>query len=134
MRESFSQARMDRCSSIHFAIIENWRRTRSLAYTVRATEPVSALSMAELRTQYFSVGVGEDLIDLPFTDVLVVFSMIKQTVAALKARKDKPAEEFKIQFSITTHFSDDDAANVLSGMRVETPFDAGPFLGVAESD
>jgi len=134
MFESFSQSRMDRCSSIHFAIIENWRKTRSLAYTARATEPVSGIDIADLRTKYFSVGVGEDLTDLPFTDMLVVFSMIKQTVAALKARADKTADGFQIRFSITTDFSDEDAVNVLYGMRVETPFDKGEFLEIAESD
>lgn len=130
MREAFSQSRMDRCGSIHFAIMENWRKARSLAYTVRATESVSGLNIADLRTKYFSVGVGEELTDLPFTDLLVVFSMIKQTIAAIKARSEKPAENSKIKFSITTDLSDEDAKFLLSGMRIETPFDKGDFLEI----
>ena len=132
MRESFSQARMARCSAIHFAIIENWRKTRSLTYTVRATEPVSDLDMADLRTKYFSVGVSEDLTDVPFTDLLVVISMLKQTVAALKSRSANTAEGFQIRFSITTDFSDDDAASLLYGIRIETPFDEAEFLKLEE--
>lgn len=130
MRESFNQARMNRCSSIHQSILENWQRTTVLDYTVRTTEPVEGLSLAELRRQYFSVGVGADLTDLPFTDMLVVFSMIAQAIAALKAKVAAQERKGTIRFSITTDFSDDDALALLSQMRIETPFDTTKFLNI----
>src|SRR4051794_37238807 len=93
MREEFNQARMNRCSRIHQLIVENWLRTKSLDYVVRAREPVAGLVLSELRLQYFSVGVGEDLTDIPFTDLLVVFSMIAQTAAAMRAKVAKNEKE-----------------------------------------
>ena len=131
MREEFNQARMDRCSRIHQSILENWQRTKILDYVVRAREPVAELSLPELRLQYFSVGVGNDLTDLPFTDVLVVFSMIAQTAALMRAKVAKNEKEGKFQFSITTDFSDSNAARLLSQMKIETPFDTHKLLKIA---
>ena len=130
MGDAFNQARMNRCSRIQQFILENWQRTTVLDYTVRATESVVGLSLTELRLQYFAVGVGNDLVDLPFTDLLVVFSMIGQAIAALKAKVAAKEKAGKIQFSITTDFSNDDAIRLLSQMRIETPFDDLPFLKI----
>ena len=78
--------------------------------------------------QYFTVGVGDDLTDLPFTDTLVVFSMISQAIAALKAKVAANEKEGQIRFSITTDFPDDVATQMLSQMKIETPFDNSKFL------
>ena len=76
--ETFSKARMNRCAEIQHAIMINWRKTNSFSYVVRATESVTGIDLAELRKHYFTVGVGDYLYDIPFHDMLVVFSMIKQ--------------------------------------------------------
>jgi hypothetical protein len=134
MAESFSQQRMNRCARIQQSILENWQRTTVLEYVVRATESVAGASLTQLRTQYFSVGVGDDLTDLPLTDLLVVFSMIAQAIAALRAKVAANEKQGKIQYSITTDFSDDDAVRLLSQMKIETPFDNFPFLQIAAID
>lgn len=128
MREEFSQARMNRCSRIHQQIMENWQRTKVFGYVVRALEPVAGLSLAELRLQSFSVGVGSDSTDVPFTDLLVVFSMLAQTAAAMRAKVAKNEKEGKFQFSITTNIPDVDAVRLLSQIKIETPFDTDQFL------
>ena len=128
MGESFSQSRMDRCIRIQQEILSNWQKTTVLDCTIRATESVAGLPLCDMRRQYFSVGVGSELTDLPFTDVLVVYSMIVQAVAALKAKVDSNEKAGRIQFRITTDFSDSDAAAMLSRMKIETPFDDAPFL------
>ena len=130
MAEAFNQARMDRCSRIQQLILENWQRTRVLEYVVRATESVADLSLAELRLQYFSVGVGSDLTDLPFTDLLVVFSMIAQTAAAMRAKVANNERDGTFRLSITTDFSDTDAVRLLSQLKIETPFDEAAFLKI----
>jgi hypothetical protein len=130
MREEFSQARMNRCGRIHQLILENWQTTKVLDYVVRAREPIAGLSLAELRLQYFSVGVGNDLTDLPLTDLLVVFSMIAQTAAMMRAKVAKNEREGQFRFSITTEFSDADAVTLLSQMKIETPFDVEKFLKI----
>lgn len=121
---------MNRCSRIHQQILENWQRTKSLEYVVRATEPIAGLSLSELRLQYFSVGVGDELTDLPFTDFLVVFAMIAQTVAAMRAKMAKNEIGGSFQLSISTDFSDTDALTLLSQIKVETPFDTSKLLKI----
>ena len=128
MGESFSQSRMDRCIRIQQEILSNWQKTTVLDCTIRATESIAGLSLSDMRRQYFSIGVGSELTDLPFTDVLVVYSMIVQAVAALKAKVASNEKAGRIQFRITTDFSDSDAAAMLSQMKIETPFDDAPFL------
>ncbi len=125
---------MNRCSRIHQLILENWQRTKTLEYVVRATESVAGLSLAELRLQYFSVGVGHELTDLPFTDLLVVFSMIAQTVAAMRAKMAKNEIGGSFQLSITTDFSDADALTLLSQIKIETPFDTSKLLKIEAAD
>jgi hypothetical protein len=128
MREEFSQARMNRCSRIHQQIMENWRQSKVFGYVVRALEPIAGLSLADLRLQSFSVGVGNDLTDVPFLDLLVVFSMLAQTAAAMRAKVAQNEKEGTFQFSITTNIPDADAVRLLSQIKIETPFDKQEFL------
>lgn len=132
--ESFSQQRMDRCTEIQRAIMTNWQKTNTFTYVVRATESVSGIELAELRKHYFTVGVGDDVCDIPFHDMLVVFSMIEQECAALNERKNNPEAksetEFTIRYQISTDFPDEEAARLLSGIQIETPFDDGNFLRI----
>ncbi|MES1213488.1 MAG: hypothetical protein ABUL64_02790 [Singulisphaera sp.] len=132
--EIFSKARMDRCATIHRTIMENWRATDSFAYVVRATDSVSGISLNELRTRYFAVGVGEFVWEVPFHDMLVVFSMIEQECKELKkwherSASDRP-ENFTIRYEISTSFPDNEVVRLLRGVRVETPFDAHKFLRI----
>lgn len=125
--EIFNQLRMERCAALQRAILENWQKTTASPYTVRATAAVAGLPLAELRLQYFAVGAGEELIEIPFHDMLVVFVMIEQTTAAMR-RLDKSTTAGTIQFKISTVFPDDEALRLLARIRVETPFDDEPFL------
>ena len=128
-REVFNQSRMERCAAIHQAILENWQKSSALPYTVRATEPLAGLSLAELRLRYFAVGAADELIEIPFHDMLVVFAMIEQTTAAMR-KLDKNTSAGTIQFKIWTVFPDAEVLRLLARIRIETPFDPDPFLGV----
>ena len=134
MVEEFNQSRMNRCVRIQQAILENWQRTTVFSYVVRATESIAGLSLDELRLQYFTVGVGDDLTDLPFTDTLVVFSMLSQSIAALKARVAAKEKEGRIRLSITTNFPDEVDTEMLSQMKIQTPFDEAKFLSFSVDD
>ena len=132
--EIFSQDRMNRCAEIQHAIMTNWQQTNSFNYVVRATESVAGIELSELRKHYFTVGVGDNLRDIPFHDMLVVFSTIEQQCAALEKRKNDPnaknEQEFTIKYQISTDFPDEEAARLLSGIQIETPFDDGKFLRI----
>ncbi len=125
--EIFNQLRMERCAAIHRAILENWQKTTSSPYTVRATAAVAGIALSELRLHYFAVGAGEDLVEIPFHDMLVVFVMIEQTTAAMR-QLDRTTTAGTIQFKISTVFPDDEALRLLNRIRIETPFDAVPYL------
>ncbi len=132
--EIFSQSRMDRCAEIQRAIMLEWRKTNYFNYVVRATERVSGIELCELRRLYFTVGIGDDVRDIPFHDMLVVFSMIEQEIAASRKRAATPEARneanFTIKYQISTEFSDEEAVRLLSGIRIETPFDEGKYLRI----
>ncbi len=132
--ETFNQQRMDRCMAIAHALLENWRKTNSFTYTVRATQALHGLTLDDLRTHYFAVGVGDNLTDLPFTDLLVVFSIIQQETVAVRNRPDKIAKKFQVSYQITTNWPDEEAARLLSQIRIETPFDPKPYLRLVARD
>ncbi len=113
--------------------MDAWRINKSLQFTARATESIEGLSLANLRKHYFAVGVGNALTEIPFHDMLVVFSMIEQEVAALKNRPMSSATEFTIKYQITTDFPDDEAVRLLLQFQVETPHDRGSFLRINTS-
>ncbi len=125
--EIFNQSRMERCAAIHQAILENWQKTSTAPYTVRATESISGLPLAEIRLHYFAVGAGDNLTEIPFHDMLVVFVMIERTTAAMR-KLDKQANAGTIEFKIWTVFPDDEVRRLLSKIRIETPFDSEPYL------
>lgn len=128
--EVFNQKRMDRCSKIKAAIMENWRRTNSFTYTVRTTCPVEGMTLDALRKQYFVVGVGDDLVEIPFVDMLVVFSMIEQECEALRKMRPPFPKTFRVKYRIDTAFSDERAARLLASIRIESPFDGGKTMRI----
>lgn len=136
MSEKFSQDRMNRCADIQRAIMVNWQEANSFSYVARATASVAGIGLNELRKHYFTVGVGGSLRDIPFHDMLVVFSMITQESAALKKRKNnsEAGAEFTIEYQVSTAFSDEEAVKLLRGIQIETPFDDGQFLRMQQID
>ena len=103
--EVFSQDRMNRCAEIQRAIMTNWLETNSFDYVVRATERVSGIDLSELRKHYFSVGIGNDVRDIPFHDMLVVFSTIEHECAALEKRKTSSETKGETEFTIKYQIS-----------------------------
>jgi hypothetical protein len=128
--EIFNEKRMNRCGKIMQQITNNWVRTKRFTFVVRATDSIHGITLDELRTRYFSVGIGDELTDIPFHDMLVVFSMLEQQGEALKNRKNKSAKAFSVQFKISTEFPDEEAVRLLSKLRIETPFDDGPYMRI----
>ena len=130
MAEIFNQQRMSKCIEIHRSIMNNWRQTGDFNCTIRATDSVEGITLDELRKRYFAVGVGDDLTEIPFTDLLVILSMKEQECAALKEHLD--SELFEISFQVTTDYPDEEAVRLLSGIRIETPYDKGTHLQFSE--
>lgn len=134
MAEIFNKQRMNRCLSIQQSIMDNWQKKNSFEYVVKATTSVEGMTLDELRTCYFAVGLNDAaLVEIPFTDLLVVFSMIAQQSEALKNRKDKAEKKFTINYKISTAYTDEEAASLLAGIQIHTPFDKGKTLRIATS-
>lgn len=66
--EIFNQKRMERCQTIYSEIMENWQKTNFFTYTVKATDSVQGIMLDELRKRYFAVGLGDNLVEIPFAD------------------------------------------------------------------
>jgi len=131
VNEIFSQQRIERCGRLCHAIMDNWQQSRPFLYVVRATESLHGLSLADLKSRYFSVGVADngEFTDLPLTDLLVLFSMVEQTVAAIK-KVPEGQSSGSIDYKIRTVFSDEVAIKLLSRIRIETPFDDASHLAI----
>ncbi len=127
--ERFSEKRFQKCMDIRTAIMKNWETTNSLSYIVRATDSVHGISLDELRKRYFAVGVNDNLTEIPFIDLLVVFSMIEQELEAIRER-EKSSGPSKIKYQVSTHWPDEEAVQILSNVVIETPFDEGKNLRI----
>ncbi|MEK6234241.1 MAG: hypothetical protein N2C14_05990 [Planctomycetales bacterium] len=137
-QEIFSQSRMYRCARITRLIMDAWRTTKSFQYLVEATESLEGLTLDELRKQNFNVRIQDDLTEIPFTDFLVVFSMIAQENQARKiAAKEltKHGENtIRVEYQITTDFPDEEVLKMLAEIRIETPLDSGKYLRIQRRD
>ena len=132
--EVFSKRRINRCCEIARDILLDRQASESLSYVARSTEPLAGVSLADLRKQYFTVGAGDKLQDIPFTDMLVVFSIVEREWSELEKRKLDPKgrmeDEISIVMHLTTDFSDHEAARIINGIRIETPFDDADFVRI----
>jgi hypothetical protein len=130
--EVFSQARMNRCMKIYRLIADNWRVKNRFEYVVKATEAVHKLSLNELRTKYFEVGIEGETQQVPLIDVLVIFSMIEQESIAMRELEEsgKKPSKFSVNLEVTTDWPDDAAVRLLSQLSISTPFDPGEFLRI----
>jgi hypothetical protein len=100
--------------------MDNWRKTNSLQYIVRVIDSVDIASLGELRKKYFTVGIPGNTEDIPFIDLLVVFSLIEQESAAMKDPQYRNKKNFTVNYQVTTDWPDEQAVRLLSGMQVQS--------------
>jgi hypothetical protein len=50
-----------------------WQKSSAFQYVARATQPIEGMPVEDLRKQYFLVGIGDQLSEIPFIDMLVVY-------------------------------------------------------------
>lgn len=133
--ETFNPEIAHRCVTIAMEIFNNWRKTSKLDYIARATAPIHGIQLTDLKSHYFTVGVGEKTTDVPFVDMLAIFTFIAEQNEALRKKMTEPSAKhgkgFKPTIQVTSVFSDDDAVALLSTMRIETPHDPHPVLRVS---
>jgi hypothetical protein len=128
--EVFNQQRIDRCLRIQRLIMDNWRKTNSFQYVVRVTDSVEGASLSELRKKYFTVGVPGTTEDIPFIDLLVIFSLIEQEHAVMKDPQYRNQKKFSVNYKVTTDWPDDEAVRLLAGIQIQT-HNRDKFLRIA---
>jgi len=116
--EVYNERRMRKCGAIQQKVMENWRKSNRFEFVVRATEPILGKSIDELRQMYFSVGVRDDVTDVPFIDVLTIFTMIVQLVSQIKEKRGQRL--FTATLKIKTAFTHDEAFAILKQLQVST--------------
>ncbi len=110
--EIFSEARAQRCIHVFTQIFNHWRTTQSFEPRVIADESPEGKTLDQLRTMYFAVGVGEQLTDLPFLDMLIVFDLIKQAETKRQIDDTQPTD-----FRISTEWTKTKAFGMLSDIQ-----------------
>lgn len=129
--ETFNQNRMNRCAGIAKQIINKTIKAQEVRYVARATQKVGGMTLDELRMQYFGVGPDRNnLVDVPFIDMLVIFSIVMQQLE--DHSKSRGKKEFTSSMQVTTDWPDEAAARLLSQIVIQTPFDEGKVLRVEE--
>lgn len=100
--------------------MDNWRKTNSFQYVVRVTDSMEGETLSELRKKYFTVGIPGNTEDVPFIDLLVVFSLIEQEHAVLKNPQYRNKKNFTVNYHVTTDWPDEQAVRLLSGIQIQT--------------
>ena len=113
--EQFSQQRMDKCVGVFQKIVSHWAKTNRFDCRVVIDESPEGKTLDQLAQTYFSVGVGDDLTDLPFLDTLVVVKMLADHNANVHARRGrKQPKKWKEKYRVKTSFSEDEAFAILN--------------------
>ena len=118
--EIFNQQRMDRCLRLQRLIMDNWRKTNSFQYIVRVTDALEGESLGELRKKYFAVGIPGNTEDIPFIDLLVVFSLIEQEHAVMRDPQYRGKKNFTVNYRVTTDWPDEKAVHLLSRVQIQS--------------
>ncbi len=128
--ELFNQARMERCFDIALAIFKNWMESGRFDYTVRPDKNLDGMAIDQLRTEYFTVGVGDNLTDVPFTDLLIIFFVIEAQLKGMEtgemnfATNESGETNFKLDLQVTTDWPDEEAMKMISHILIQYPGEA----------
>jgi hypothetical protein len=68
--------RIQTCSAVFRRIRDASDEAGTLTFRIVTDRPVDGRSYAELRSQKFRVGIGDDLTELPLPDLLFVYEMV----------------------------------------------------------
>ena len=71
--EGFNQQRMVRCAGVFRKLVNNWAKIERFECRAVADESPEGKALDDIAKMCFAVGVGNDLTDLPFVDMLIVF-------------------------------------------------------------
>lgn len=118
--ERFNQQRIDRCFDVWHRIYEASRPAGFQCRVVVDQSPIGK-PLAELRSMYFAVGIGEQLTDLPLLDFLCVLQMIVDVAV----RPLEPSEGRR-KLQIRTEFSADQVGHLLNSYEQNVGFEVRP--------
>src|SRR4051794_24100631 len=102
LTELFNQKRMDKCAETFRQILNHWL-AHSFECRIVADEPLEGKTLDELGKMYLSVGVGENLTELPLLDTLIVIQML-----ADHNRKQTQRKGNSETYTVKTQFSQDE--------------------------
>lgn len=136
--EIFNQQRMDRCMEIARLIVDSFQQTNTIDYIVRTNKDLNGMSVLDLRGEYFTIEVGQELYEVPFTDLLVIVSIIEERGKAMRAHLDGNKPSGDLTFEITEDWPDEEAACLFSRILIRAPGHEGgrfhPFTAISITD
>ena len=126
LSEQFSQQRMEKCAIVFRQILNNWMATNEFQPRIVADEPLEGKNLDQLGQMYLSVGVGDDLTDLPLLDALIVFQMLADHS---QRKTERSGNREKI--SVKTEFSEDEVFALLSQLHTRVGVEIRPVRPAA---
>jgi len=117
LSEMFNQQRMNRCLKVQRLVMDHWRKTNAFEFRIVSAESIAGKSLDELKMVYFSVGVGDQLTDLPLIDTLVVIQLIAGESRKLKQSKGQ--DNFTVKITVKTELSEDEVSALLQQFEIE---------------
>lgn len=123
----YSLDRFNMCLGVYRQIVDDRLDTGEDHARIIADAPIAdGVTLGELAERRFLVGIGEQLTDVQFLDLLIVFEAIRQdTLQREQHRQSKAEGDYKVELSLKPAFEKAHAFSLLEAMR--------PYLEVSEN-
>lgn len=115
----FNLDRFNMCLKVYRQIVDDRLDTGADHARIVADAPIDeGATLPELSTRRFLVGIGEQLTDLEFLDLLIVFEAIRQDTLQRELHRQSNAEgEYKVELSLKPAFEKAHAFSLLEAMK-----------------
>ncbi len=112
--EPFGQERIGRCVGVFQRLASHWAAVKRFECRVVTDESVQGKTFDQLAKMRFSMGIGEDLTELPLAEMLTVFKMFSDHCARQESgRARRPQHEFTDRYTLKTAFTESEALAIL---------------------
>ena len=100
-------------------LMDKRRETGSLDYRVIPSEAIGDKTIDEINDVRFAVGVGDQLTEMSFTDLRLLFSAIDSALEQIKEHAGE--SEFKVSINLKPTFTEEESRGILSRIKLEDP-------------
>lgn len=126
VEEEFTKVQMGKCHSVFQRIWNAWSESKSLSYIVIPDREIDTTAPHKSIEARFRIGVSEPETDVGLVELLVIFSILRDRIAAVREIDVKGADAVKVRSVVTTSYSDLEAAQLLAQIQMKPSHTAEP--------